>query len=65
MFDYCHNTSLKNEISGGDFANFLCIEIADFRVTAGTPFYSWIYTLPSRDLDTQKAFDTSGAENEF
>ena len=37
--------------------------IADFRVTAGTPFYSFIYTLQSRDLDTQKAFDTSGANN--
>ena len=39
--------------------------IADFRVTAGTPFYSWIYTLQSHDLDTQKAFDTSGANDQL
>ena len=39
--------------------------IADFRVTAGTPFYSWIYTLQSRDLDTFSAFDTSGANNQL
>ena len=38
--------------------------IADFRVTAETPFYSRIYTLQSRDLDTQKAFDTSGANDQ-
>ena len=41
------------------------ILIADFRVTAGTPFYSWIYTLQSRDLDAQKAFDTSGANDQL
>ena len=34
-----------------------------FRVTAGTRFYSWFNTLQSRDFDTQKAFDTSGANN--
>ena len=39
--------------------------IADFRVTAGTPFYSWIYTLQSRDLDTKKTFDTSGANDQL
>ena len=43
----------------------LYVAIADFRVTAGTPFYSWIYTLQSRDLDTQKAFDTSGANDQL
>ena len=39
--------------------------LADFRVTAETRFYSWIYTLQSRDLDTQKAFDTSGANDKL
>ena len=39
--------------------------IADFRVTAGTPFYSLIYTLQSRDLDTRKAFDTSGVNDQL
>ena len=39
--------------------------ITDFRVTAGTPFYSCIYTLQSRDLDTRKAFDTSGANDQL
>ena len=37
--------------------------IADFRVTDGTPFYSWIYTLQSHDLDTFWALDTSGAND--
>ena len=44
------------------------VEIADFQVTAGTPFsswISWIYTLQSRDFDTQKAFDTSGANDQL
>ena len=40
-------------------------KVADFQVTAGTRFYSWIYTLQSRDLDTQKAFDTSGANDQL
>ena len=47
----------------------ICIKkktlIADFRVTAGTPFYSWIYILQSHDLDTQKAFNTSGTNDQL
>ena len=43
---------------------FLTVK-ADFRVTAETRFYSWIYTLQSRDLDTQKAFETSGANDKL
>ena len=38
---------------------------ADFRVTAGTPFYSWIYTIQSHDLDTFCAFDTSLAKDKY
>ena len=40
------------------------ITLADFRVTAGTPFYSWIYTLKSCDLDTFWSLDTSGANDQ-
>ena len=47
------------------FTLFKTNVIADFRVTAGTPFYSWIYTVQSRDFDTQKAFDTSGANDQL
>ena len=36
------------------------LPIADFRVTAGTQFYFWIYTFQSRDLDNFWAFDSSG-----
>ena len=43
----------------------LQLSIADFRVTAGTPFYSCIYTLQSHDFDTQKAFDTSDANDQL
>ena len=42
---------------------YLKLTIADFRVTAVTPFYFLIYTLQSHDLDPFWAFDTSGAND--
>ena len=45
-------------------AKFPARTIADFRVTAGTPFYSWIYTFQSRDLDTFWSSDTFGAKDQ-
>ena len=39
--------------------------IADFLVTAGKPFYCWIYTLQSSDLDSFWSLDTSGANDQL